>query len=165
MVAEVLVGLQLVSQSCKLIKGALKSAEDVSEIGGMVENLFIGREQLKRSEHKFAHKWSRFVKHNVGSDRFLQLAIQDTLAEKECEKQIRLIRNAINRRFGPDCWNDILLQRDKRLEEHKAQVKKHNRKVEKRWAVVFKIANFIGGILVILLCVTGIYFLIKYTRK
>ncbi len=77
-VAETLFGLQLVQQSCKAIKMALKTTEDVSEIAGLIDNVFKGQEQLKKKAHPIASKWGGLIK-GVTSDNFLQMAITETI--------------------------------------------------------------------------------------
>ena len=86
-VAETLVGLQLVQQSCKAIKMAIKTTQDVSEIAGLIDNVFKGQEQVKKKAHPLATKWGGLVK-GVTSDSFLQMAIQETVEEKICQEQI-----------------------------------------------------------------------------
>jgi coenzyme F420-reducing hydrogenase alpha subunit len=160
-VAETLVGLQLVQQSCKAIKMAINTTKDVSEIAGLIDNVFRGQEQVKKKAHPLATKWGGLVK-GVTSDSFLQMAIQETVEEKVCQEQIDKISLLLNQRFGKDTWIEIQLMRTQKQKEHEELVEKRKRMSKKRWNKVF---NVMGSILAISASVGAIIALVMFGKK
>ena len=161
-IAETLVGIQLVQSSCKAIKSALKTAEDVGEISGLLENMFKGREQLKEQSHPIASKWHNFIKGKTGSDKFLQMAIQETVDEKVCQEQMRQVMRLLNRRFGNDTWDHILIERDKKKKAYEKAKTRQKEKSEHFWK---KSLEIIGGTIAVIAALVGIIFYINYTKK
>ncbi len=161
-VAETLVGIQLVQSSCKAIKSALKTAEDVSEIGGLIENMFKGKEQLKEQDHPIATKWSKFIKGKTGRDNFMQLAIQETVNEKLAQEEMRKVRWMLNRRFGNDTWDHILRERDKKKKAYEKARTRQKEKSEHFWK---KSLEIVGGTLTVVAAIVGMIFYINYTKK
>ena len=161
MVAEILFGLQLVQQSCKAIKMALKSAEDISEIGGLIDNVFKGQEQLKQKAHPIASKWGKFIKGST-SDKFLQMAIQETVDEKVATEQIDKISLALNRRFGQDTWVHIILAREEKIKRYEEEMEKRRVVSRQRWA---KMGEIVGVIFAVGGTITLLWLFINYARK
>ena len=159
--AETLFGLQLVNQSCKAIKLALKSTEDISEIGGLVENLFKGQEQLKKKAHPIASKWGGLIK-GVTSDNFLQMAITETIEEKEAQKNIDRISYMLNRKWGKDTWAEILLAHEEKKKRYEEALDQKKRMSAKR---VKKAGEILGAIISIGVAVGALWVFIMYTRK
>jgi|TARA_R110002020_G_scaffold266834_2_gene481849 hypothetical protein len=160
-VAETLVGLQLVQQSCKAIKMAINTTKDVSEIAGLIDNVFKGQEQVKKKAHPIASKWGGLVK-GVTSDNFLQLAIQETVDEKICQEQIDKISLLLNRRFGKDTWVEIQLMRAQKEKEYEELSEKRKKISKKRWNKIF---NVMGAIFAIGASVGAIIALVIFGKK
>ena len=160
-VAETLFGLQLVKQSCKAIKLALKSTEDISEIGGLVENLFRGQEQLKKNSHPIASRWGQFIKGST-SDKFLQMAITETIEEKEAQKNIDRISYLLNRKFGQDTWAEILLAHEEKKKRYEEALDRKKRISARR---IKKAGEILGAIISIGAVVGALWVFIMYTRK
>lgn len=160
-IAETLFGLQLVQSSCKAIKMALKSANDVSEIASHIDNLFKGQEQVKKKAHPIASKWGGLIK-GVTSDNFLQMAIQETVDEKICQEQIDKISLLLNQRFGKDTWVEIQIMRDQKIKEHQALLEKKKTLSKKR---MDKILNVIGVILALIASVGAIVALVMFGKR
>ena len=160
-VAETLFGLQLVQQSCKAIKMALKTTEDVSEIAGLIDNVFKGQEQLKKKAHPIASKWGGLIK-GVTSDNFLQMAITETIQEKEAQKAIDRISYMLNRKFGQDTWAYILIARDEKKKQYEEALEAKRRISKKRWA---KILEFLGSIIAVVVIIGGLWLFIMYAKR
>ena len=160
-VAETLFGLQLVQQSCTAITMALKTTEDVSEIAGLIDNVFKGQEQLKKKAHPIASKWGGLIK-GVTSDNFLQMAITETIQEKEAQKAIDRISYLLNRKFGQDTWTYILIARDEKKKQYEEAIEKKKTISRKRWD---KILEILGGILAVVVIISGLWLFIMYTKR
>ena len=156
-IAEALVGLQLVQSSCKAIKMVVKSAEDISDLASHIDNMFKGQEQVKKKSHPIASKWGGLIK-GVTSDNFLRMAIQDTVEEKLCQEQIDKVSLLLNQRFGKDTWTYILLAREEKQKEYEEAVQKKKMISQKRWdkiahivSAVFAIGATIGAVVALVI--------------
>ena len=160
-VAETLFGLQLVQQSCKAIKMALKTTEDVSEIAGLIDNVFRGQEQLKKKAHPIASKWGGFIK-GATSDKFLEMAITETIQEKEAQKAIDRISYMLNRKFGQDTWTYILIARDEKKKRYEEAIEAKKIISKKRWT---KISEIICSIIAVAVIIGGLWLFIMYAER
>ena len=160
-IAETLFGLQLVQQSCKAIKMALKTTDDVSQIAGLIDNVFRGQEQLKKKAHPIASKWGGLVK-GVTSDRFLEMAITETIQEKEAQKAIDRISNILNRKFGKDTWTYILIARDENKKRYEEAMEAKKIISSKR---LTKISEILCSIIAVAVIVGGLWLFIMYAKR
>ena len=163
MVAEILTGIALVSSAVKGIKSAIGTAKDVSEIANDIDNLFKGKEEVKQQAHPLASKWDKFLGKTLGdsADRLSIGAIaKETIEEKLAEEQILKVRRMINLRFGGGTWDDILLERQKRLEAHKKKTEKARKKKKKKWDRVYKVIEYVGGVMLVIVSGVLVFWLI-----
>ena len=163
MVAEILTGIALVSSAVKGIKSAIGTAIDVSEIANDIDNLFKGKEEVKQQAHPLASKWDKFLGKTLGdsADRLSIGAIaKETIEEKLAEEQILKVRRMINLRFGGGTWDEILIEREVRLEEHKKKVEKEKRREKKKWDKVYKILEYTGGVMLVVVSGVLVFWLI-----
>jgi hypothetical protein len=163
MVAEILTGIALVSSAVKGIKSAIGTAKDVSEIANDIDNLFKGKEEVKQQAHPLASKWDKFLGKTLGdsADRLSIGAIaKETIEEKLAEEQILKVRRMINLRFGGGTWDEILIEREVRLEEHKKKVEKEKRREKKKWDKVYKILEYTGGVMLVVVSGVLVFWLI-----
>ena len=151
-VAETLAGLALINSTVKGIKSAIGTAQDISSIASDIDNLFKGKEEVKKQSHPIDSKWDSFLGKTLGStaDRLSIGAIaKETIEEKLAEEQVALVRLMVNKRFGLGTWEDILLEREHRLEKHKKQLDKQKRKkneLTKKW---YKALEIIGSLILV----------------
>lgn len=118
MVAEVLIGIALVSKSCEIISKTIGAAKDISSVANEIDNLFTGSKQLKVEEMQ-ARKSGLSV---------TEIVINQQLAAE----QVALCKEAVILRFGYFAWQDILkLQKEVQLEE-KARAAAKRREAEEK---------------------------------
>ena len=160
-IAETLFGLQLVQQSCKAIKMALKTTDDVSQIAGLIDNVFRGQEQLQKKAHPIASKWGGFIK-GATSDKFLDMAITETIQEKEAQKAIDRISYMLNRKFGQDTWTYILIARDEKKKRYEEAIEAKKIISSKRWT---KISEILCSIIAVAVIVGGLWLFIMYAER
>jgi len=163
MVAEILTGIALVSSAVKGIKSAIGTAKDVSEIANDIDNLFKGKEEVKQQAHPLASKWDKFLGKTLGdsADRLSIGAIaKETIEEKLAEEQILKVRRMINLRFGGGTWDDILLERQKRLADHKKKTEKARKKKKKKWDRIYKVIEYVGGVMLVIVSGVLVFWLI-----
>ena len=92
-VAETLAGLALINSTVKGIKSAIGTAQDISSIASDIDNLFKGKEEVKKQSHPIASKWDSFLGKTLGStaDRLSIGAIaKETIEEKLAEEQVAI---------------------------------------------------------------------------
>ena len=108
-VAEALAGIALFKSAVDGIKSAINTANDISEIGGYIDQLFEGEKQVQEQRNKKAGV-SSFDTGNVARE-----IIDARLAAEE----MRQVASMVDLRFGPGTWKSILEERNKRIREAK----------------------------------------------
>ena len=167
-VAETLAGLALVNSTVKGIKSAIGTAKDISSIADDIDKLFKGKEEVKQKAHPLASKWDKFLGKTLGdsADKFSIGAIaKETIEEKLAEEQIRKVKMMVNRRFGGGTWEQILLERQQRIDDHKKEVIKQQRKKQKLIDKLYKIGEYIIGLVLIAGSGLFIFYLIITNMK
>ena len=167
-VAETLAGLALVNSTVKGIKSAIGTAKDISEIASDIDNLFKGKEEVKKQAHPLASKWDKFLGKTLGStaDKLSIGAIaKETIEEKLAEEQVLKVRRMVNRRFGGATWDDILLEHAHRIEQHKEELKKQRikkNKVVQKW---YKALEIIGSTILVIAGISATFYIIISNMK
>ena len=168
-VAETLAGLALINSTVKGIKGVIGSAKDISTIAGDIDKLFRGKEEVKKKSHPLASKWNSFLTNTIGSttDRLSIGAIaKETIEEKLAEEQVRKVRRMVNQRFGLGTWEDILLERQHRLEQHKKEIDRQKKKKNEMTKKIYKALEIVGSIIFIIAGIfTAIYLITSNMKK
>jgi len=165
-VAETLAGLALVNSTVKGIKSAIGTAKDISSIADDIDKLFKGKEEVKQKSHPLASKWDKFLGKTLGdsADKFSIGAIaKETIEEKLAEEQILRVKKMVNIRFGGGTWDNILLEREERIKKYKKSLEIKKRKKQKSLDRLYKIGEYIiglvlitgSGILIFYLIITG----------
>lgn len=114
-VAEVLTGIALVKQSVDFIKSNIDTVNDIRDITGQIENLFIGEEQVQKAR---ASKSGMGLGDQLGIKNVAQEVIDAKLAQEKMHE----MRNMIDMRFGPGTWQTIVDERAKRIREEKERI-------------------------------------------
>lgn len=167
-VAETLAGIALVNSAVKGIRSVIGTCKDVGEIADQIDSVFQGRKEIKQSSHPIASRWDSLLGRTLGStgDKFSLGAIaKDTIEEKLAEEQMLKVKRMINKRFGPDTWNDILEERKLRIEKHKKSMSKANQKKEEDNAKLFKILETVAGYILVIAVIGGVGAYIWWARK
>lgn len=134
-VAETLAGLALVNSAVKGIKSVIATCQDVSEIADQIDSVITGTKEVHTKSHPIANKWDKFIGKTLGSsaDKFSLGAIaKETIEERLAEEQLNRVRLMINKRFGPDTWDEILEERETRIEKHNKKLKKKTQRNKKQ---------------------------------
>jgi hypothetical protein len=151
-VAEILAGIALVKSSVEFIKSNIQTCQDISEIGGQIDNLLRGKQELDKK----VNSRTMGVKEQFDTAHIAQEAIDAKLAAEALQE----ISTLINLRFGPGTWASILEERAKRIAEHKeaqrqARIAKAKADAE-LWADLSMVLKVLGVILAIGAAVVGI---------
>ena len=81
------------------------------------------------------------------------------------QEQLNLVRRMINKRFGPDTWNDILEERRTRIEKHNKEKKKQNQKKQEANEKLYKTLETVAGYVFLVVVLAGVGAYIWWARK
>ena len=167
-VAETLAGLALVNSAVKGIKSVINTCQDVSQIADQIASVITGTKEVHAKSHPIASKWDNFIgkKLRASADKFsLGTIAKETIAEKQAQEQLQLVRRMINKRFGPDTWDEIVEERRIRIEEHNKETKKANEKKQEANEKLYKILEMIAGYIFLIVTIVGVGAYIWWARK
>ncbi len=128
MVAEVLAGIALVSSAVKGIKKSIDTAKDIKDIAGSIDDLLTGAEQVEKKatvvqKKGRAGQWQNFLRlrfssvKETGDGTSLQEVAAEVIEKKQVEREIAQMRMVVNKKFGRNTWNDIIIMRNQRIKE------------------------------------------------
>ena len=131
--------------------------KDVGLIAGHIDQLVEGKEQIDAAAKPtsvMASKWSRMMGakgvDNEGSLSIGSIA-QEKINQKLAEEELRKVRSMVNRRFGPDTWDEILMERDERMKKTKTAAQKQKARMAEsidKWFERAKNALILVGTLI-----------------
>ena len=144
-VAEILAGIALVKSSVEFIKSNIQTCQDISEIGGHIDNLLRGKQELDKK----VNNRQMGVKEQFDTTHIAQEAIVAKLAAEKLQE----IATLVNLRFGPGTWAEILEERARRIKEAKEAQKQARIKAQKEkeelWADIKMALMIFGAVIVI----------------
>jgi len=149
MIAETLAGIALVKSAVDGIKSAIGTANDIGEIAGHIDNLFLGEQQAQKARNKKA-----------GASQFsVNTVAKETIDAKIAAEQLQEVANMVNLRFGPNTWKEILEERARRIAEQKEAIrlaKIEKAKADKElWADVKMVLAVLGAVIGMIACIGG----------
>jgi hypothetical protein len=152
MIAETLAGISLFKAAVDGIKGAIGTANDVSDIAGYIDNLFEGEKQVQKLRSK---------KSGVGgvADQFgVKSVATEVINAKLAKEQMQEIASMIDMRFGHGTWKSITEERAKRIREAKeAAAAARKEKIRKQKELEDNIKTALG-VFVLILVIVGLFF-------
>ena len=167
-VAETLAGLALVNSAVKGIKSVINTCQDVSQIADQIDSVITGTKEVHAKSHPIASKWDNFIGKKLGAsaDKFsLGTIAKETIAEKQAEEQLQLVRRMINKRFGPDTWDEIVEERRIRIDKHNKEKKKAIEKKKESNEKLYRILETIAGYVFLIVVIGGVGAYIWWARK
>ena len=114
MIAETLAGIALVKSAVDGIKSAIGTANDIGEIAGHIDNLFLGEQQAQKARNK-----------KSGVNQFdVSSVARETIDAKLAAEKLYEVSVMVDQRFGHGTWAGIVNERARRLQEAKAVEKR-----------------------------------------
>ena len=180
MVAEVLAGIALVSSAVKGIKASIDTAKDIKDIAGSIDDLMTGAEQCQKNvkvKQKSGHagKWQDYLRlrfksqKETGDGTSIQEVAAEVIEQKHAEKELWQMQLLINRKFGANTWNDIMIMRQQRIEEleKKRNKMKHLAKLKKEEdaRLLKKFLKEATNVIVLLGVTSGVGYFIYYLSQ
>ena len=108
MIGEVLAGAALIKSSVTAIKSAIGTAQDVGEIAGFIDQVFLGQQQVKKAQEEGNSL------NSVAKDMI------DAELAREATQQLKLL---VNMRFGSGTWERIEKERSRRVKDAERRAK------------------------------------------
>ena len=140
MVAEIIAGITLCNSAYKAIKECIGNAKDVSQIAGHLDNLIEGKKQIDEAvkpTNRIASKWGRMMgAKGIDSEGSMSLGsiAQEKINQKLAEEELEQVKSMIRRRFGYGIWDEIIMERDDRIEKAKTKAQRakeaRNKKID-----------------------------------
>jgi|TARA_R110000824_G_scaffold397474_1_gene600411 hypothetical protein len=180
-IAETLVGIQLVKASVSGIKEVINTCQDISELSHHIDNVFSGQEHVekkiadkkKKAKSGIGGKWQTFIGSRLGGEEGDGTSIQEIAAEiiehKQAQKEIRNMSLMLNKRFGADTWTTIIKtrqerikERDERLKQQAQEAKEQAWENKRKWK---KIGEESGKLAIVAGVIVAMYFYISYACK
>tara|TARA_R110002020_G_scaffold154206_2_gene333734 strand:- start:926 stop:1471 length:546 start_codon:yes stop_codon:yes gene_type:complete len=176
-IAETLVGIQLVKASVSGIKQVIETCSDISEVAHHIDGIFEGHQHIENKlskKQKPKGKWQNFIGARLGNDEegdgtSIQEIAQEEIAKRESQKAQRQMAQLLNARFGHDCWSTIIRtrlerikERDERLKKQKQLAKEQAWENKRKWK---KIGEESGKVAILIGVVLIMYFYISYACK
>ena len=149
MIAETLAGVALVKAAVDGIKSAIGTANDISEIAGQIDDLFLGEQQAQKARNKKA-----------GANQFnVSSVARETIDAKLAAEKLYEVSVMVDQRFGHGTWASIVNERARRLQEAKEQAKQaqieRNRKHHETMQVAKNIGIALMCVIFVVVCITA----------
>lgn len=141
-VAEILAGIALVKSSVDFIKSNIDTCKDIGEIGGAIDDLLRGKDQVNKKQGKRGLG----VREQFDTSHIAR----ETIDAKLAAEQLQEVANMINLRFGPNTWKEILEERARRIAEQKESIrlaKIEKAKADKQLWIEIKQVFTVAGII------------------
>jgi hypothetical protein len=124
-VTAVLTGIALVKQATSFIKENINTVNDISGIAKQIDQMFAGQQEINKERNRVAN--------STANELGLSNVTQSIIDAKLANEQMQEVKNMINLRFGPNTWDEILMERKRRIEAVKQQkLLAKKRKLEKQ---------------------------------
>ena len=134
MIAETLAGIALVKSAVDGIKSAIGTANDIGEIAGHIDDLFLGEQQAQKARNKKSSA-SQF---NVNS------VAKETIDAKLAAEKLYEVSVMVDQRFGHGTWQSIINERARRIQEAKEIAKKERIEQNRKNHEIMELAKTIG---------------------
>lgn len=142
MIAETLAGIALVKSAVDGIKSAIGTAQDISEIAGHIDNLFLGEQQAQKARNK-----------KSGVNQFDVTSVaKETIDAKLAAEHLYTVSVMVDQRFGHGTWAGIVNERARRLQEAKEQARQERVEKVRQQHELMETLKTIG----IVLCVAAV---------
>ena len=143
-----LAGIALVQKSVEFIKSNISTANDIKEIAGAIDGLLSGEKQIQ--QERFGSKGV------LGQHKDVAHSVIDAKLAREQLDEVAIL---INNRFGYGTWNEILRERQKRIQEEKERIAEQKRiarqKKKERDEIILVIGSISTVTILFILAVVG----------
>jgi len=153
MVAEIIAGITLVNGAYKAIKECINNVNDVSQLASHLDQLIDGKQkvdQAAKPTNRIAGKWASMMG-SKGIDNEGSLSIgsiaQEKINQRLAQEELDQVRRMINRRFGMETWDEIMMERDERVLASKTATQKAKEENAKKWDKIADVTLQVMGVI------------------
>ena len=138
MVAEIIAGITLCNSAYKAIKEGINNCKEVSQLAGSIDQLVEGKEQVDKAAKPtsmVASRWGAMMgKKGIDNKGSLSVGsiLQEKINQKLADEELAKVRFMVNRRFGLGTWEDIMMERDERIEKAKTRKQKERERQKEK---------------------------------
>jgi ABC-type anion transport system duplicated permease subunit len=148
MIAETLAGIALVKSAVDGIKSAIGTANDIGEIAGHIDNLFLGEQQAQKARNKKA-----------GASQFsVNTVAKETIDAKLAAEKLYEVSVMVDQRFGHGTWQSIVNERARRIQEAKQEAKEQQIEQNRKNHEMMEVAKTVGisllALIFVVACIT-----------
>jgi hypothetical protein len=144
MIAETLAGIALVKSAVDAIKSGIGTANDIGEIAGHIDNLFLGEQQAQKARNK-----------RSGVSQFdVSSVAKETIDAKLAAEHLYNVSVLVDQRFGHGTWAGIVNERARRIQEAKEEARQHQIERNRKNNEVVELAKTIG------ICLMAVIFVV-----
>jgi len=164
-----------IAASIAAVKGVLKTAKDVKQIGTALGDLFHNQEQhdkKKTTKKKGPKTRMQQILHiragddNYDDDTSISAVATDVLEEKQNYLALQGLAKEVDAKWGKGTWATIKEEQAKRVKEHKEAAKKARKaakeKAEEDKIFYKKVAVEVGKALIVILVIAFISWFLYY---
>ena len=145
MIAETLAGIALVKSAVDGIKSAIGTANDIGEIAGHIDDLFLGEQQAQKARNK-----------KSGVNQFnINSVARETIDAKLAAEKLYEVSVMVDQRFGHGTWSGIVTERARRIQEAKEEAKQQQIEQNRKNHELMEIAKTVGISLMALIFVVS----------
>tara|TARA_R110002167_G_scaffold55830_10_gene158577 strand:- start:768 stop:1271 length:504 start_codon:yes stop_codon:yes gene_type:complete len=123
-----------IAASIAAVKGAVKAARNVQEIGHSLEELFHNQTEHKKKKKPITRD-EQVIQQRTGDDLSDDTSIgavaADVIEEKRNETALVSLSREIDRKFGKGTWTSITEERERRIQNKKESDKRKKEKAVK----------------------------------
>ena len=146
MIAETLAGIALVKSAVDAIKSGISTANDIGEIAGHIDNLFLGEQQAQKARNK-----------KSGVNQFdVSSVAKETIDAKLAAEHLYNVSVLVDQRFGHGTWQGIVNERARRIQEAKEVAKQEqieqNRKNHELFETIKTAGIAFAAIIFVVVC-------------
>jgi len=148
MIAETLAGIALVKSAVDGIKSAIGTANDIGEIAGHIDNLFLGEQQAQKARNKKA-----------GASQFsVNTVAKETIDAKLAAEKLYEVSVMVDQRFGHGTWQGIVNERARRIQEAKEEARQQQIEQNRKNHEMMEVAKTVGisllALIFVVACIT-----------
>mgnify|MGYP003632284543 FL=1 len=145
MIAETLAGIALVKSAVDGIKSAIGTANDIGEIAGHIDNLFLGEQQAQKARNK-----------KSGVNQFDVASVaKETIDAKLAAEHLYTVSVMVDQRFGHGTWAGIVNERARRLQEAKEEARQERIEKSRQQHELMETLKTIGIVLTVIAVALG----------
>jgi len=165
-VAEGIAAVTLLKTAVDGIRKTIATCQSIGELSHDLDNFFDAKDQMsEQKESGVLGQWQNLLQKKIGSTSnslSIGSVAKQTISAKLMEENYEKIRSMIDQRFGYGTFAQIEYDHSELVKKAESDAIKNRRKKNKQLA---KIAEIVGGVILVLAGILGVVFYIQWAKK